>query len=521
MPELSLITALIPLSPLLAALAIGLSWLYFDYRGEKGERLTARLSIVGISLSLVLSLYLSINSALLGETPGHLHLVQWISSGDFKVNLSFLLDTLSLTMMSVISLICLITIRFSVSYLHREPAFQRFFMVLSLFSSAMLLIVMGGNPVITFIGWELAGVSSYLLIGYALDRNNATGNANRAFVTNRIGDAGFVLGIFLTYYWLGDLDWLTLFDSADHLPTLVTGLLSLGFLLAALIKSAQVPFSPWITRALEGPTPSSAIFYGSLMVHAGVYLVIRLEPVITQAPLLMIAMMMIGLLTALYGYLNSLVQSDIKTALMFSTLGQVGLMFLACGLGWFEWASIHMVLHAIWRSYQFLHAPSQLQLMHKPMRPVSGWLARQPWLYTAVVNRFWLDSMSDWLLTKPSQSLAREAQRFDDRVIVPLVGLPARANAVTSLADWESQKRGFSRLAEGDVGHGQGVAGKLMESIASLLHWFEEHLVLKGGGEGLINTIHRIGSYLQTIEQLLSHPRYLLLLIMATFVVII
>ncbi|MEN8165954.1 MAG: proton-conducting transporter membrane subunit [Pseudomonadota bacterium] len=521
MPDIAQHAWLIPLLPILAAAGIALTYLFTNNRGEHGERFTARVALGAGSLSLLLVLLIDAMALLNGTAPGQIHLAQWLSSGAYSIHISFTLDILGLVMMTLVSVIALITLRFSVNYMHRESGFQRFFMILCLFTSAMLLIVIGGSPAMVFVGWELAGVSSYLLIGYALERPTATNNATRAFVTNRIGDAGFILGLFLALYWVGDLEWPTLLSAASDLSTLDSGLLALGFLIAALVKSAQVPFAPWIARALEGPTPSSAVFYGSLMVHAGVYLVIRLEPLLEQTPIIMALMVFIGLLTALYGYLVSLVQTDVNSTLMFSTMAQVGLMFLTCGLGLFELATIHLVIHAIWRAYQFLSSPSHMHLMSRPTRPVPNWLAQQRWLYTAALNRFWLDPLGDWLLTQSSKDLAQELQAFDDRVIVPLVGLPARANAVTSLADWESQKRGFSRLAEGDVGHGQGVAGKLMEGIASLLHWFEEHLVLKGGGEGLVNTIQRVGARLQKVEELLSQPRYLLLLIMATFAVII
>ncbi len=521
MPELAHFVWLIPLLPLLAVAWIGLTYIFAHNRGEAGERQTAQVALGAGLLSWLLVLVIDIGSLLQGAAPGQIQVAEWLSSGEFAIQISFTLDTLGLVMMTLIATIALITLRFSVNYMHREPGFQRFFMILSLFMSAMLLIVMGGNIAMVFVGWELAGVSSYLLIGYAIERPTAGDNATRAFVTNRIGDAGFILGIFLAFYWVGDVEWPSLYSAAGSMSILSLDLLALGFLLAALAKSGQVPFAPWMARALEGPTPSSAVFYGSLMVHAGVYLVIRLEPVFQQAPLMMVLLVLFGLLTALYGYLVSLVQTDVKSTLMFSTTAQVGLMFLECGLGLFELATVHLVIHAIWRAYQFLSSPAHMHLMSHATRPVPAWLAKQRWLYTAALNRFWLDPLGDWLVTQPTRALARETQTFDERIIVPLVGLPARANAVTSLAEWESKKRGFSRLAEGDVGQGEGIAGKLMESIASLLHWFEEQLVLKGGGEGLINTIHRIGGHLQKVEELLGHPRYLLLFVMATFAVII
>jgi NADH:ubiquinone oxidoreductase subunit 5 (subunit L)/multisubunit Na+/H+ antiporter MnhA subunit len=329
-----------------------------------------------------------------------------------------------------------------------------------------------------------------------------------------------VLGIALAFFWLGSVEWPAINEGSSELETLTAEFIALGFLLAALAKSAQIPFASWIGRALEGPTPSSAIFYGALMVHAGVYLVIRLEPLFLQAPPLMVALMLVGLLTALYGYLSGLAQTDVKSSLMFSTTTQVGLMFLACGLGWFELAAWYLGAHAVWRTYQFLNAPALMHLASRPARPVAPWLRKRPRLYTAAVQRFWLDPFADWLLVNPTRSLARDVEEFDEKVVNRMVGMPAPASALSSLAEWEAKKGGRISI-DGNIGSARGVAGRLMEWVARILHWFEEHLVLKGGGEGLHNAIQRIGGYLTRVEELLGQPRYLLLLIMATFVVII
>jgi len=510
---------LIPLLPLLAAAWIGFCRIAGWFAGEQGERATARIALVATLVPLLLLLLLDA-SALVGAAPGQLVLGSWLVSGEYQVLVSFTLDAFGLWMATLISLICLITLRFSVNYMHREVGFQRFFMVLSLFSGAMLLIVLAGNAVLAFIGWELAGVSSYLLIGYAFERQNAVLNATRIFVTNRIGDASFLLGIALCFLWVGGVEWPQLALSGGEIEPRFQGLIGLSFLLAALVKSAQVPFSPWISRALEGPTPSSAVFYGSLMVHAGVYLVIRLEPLLSQVSVVLIIMGLLGIMTALYGWLVGLVQVDIKSSLMFSTNAQVGLMFLECGLGWFDLAAWHLGLHAVWRCYQFLHAPALLQLVRRPERRAPAWLRRQSGLHTAVMQRFWLDSIADWLLLRPTQSLAQDLQDFDQKVVTRIVGLPDQAGAFNSLARWEARQQGQGD-ADGAVGHGRGMAGRLMEWLAKLLYWFEEHLVLQGGGEGLKRTIDLIGGYLKRVEHLLSQPRYLLLLIMATFAVII
>lgn len=510
---------LIPLLPALAAAWIGLGYLSGRNRGESGERHTAAVAVGGAGLALLLVLALDVQ-ALLAGLPGQVVFAPWLESGTYRVWLSFTLDGLGLGMANVVAVVALLTLRFSVNYMHREAGFQRFFAVLSLFVGAMLLIVTAGNAVLAFVGWELAGVSSYLLIGYAFDRPTATGNATRAFVTNRFGDAGFVLGIALAFTLFGSIEWPALLEGSGRLTTLHAGLVAGSFLIAALAKSALVPFAPWIARALEGPTPSSAVFYGSLMVHAGVYLVVRLEPLFQQAPMLMAALAALGLLTALYGYLGALVQTDVKSGLMFSTTAQVGLMFLACGLGLFTLAAWYLALHAAWRAYQFLNAPALMHLMSRPARPVPALLERRRRLYGAVLQRFWLDHLADWLLVHPTRTLARDVQIFDEQVVNRMAGLPGSASAIASLADWEARKHGYGPLGESDVGHGRGAPGRLLEWVAGGLHWFEERLVLKGGGDGLFALIRRLGGHLVKVDNLLARPRYLMLLILATFVVI-
>jgi NADH:ubiquinone oxidoreductase subunit 5 (subunit L)/multisubunit Na+/H+ antiporter MnhA subunit len=516
LPELAAL--LVPALPLLAALAIGATYAFAGNRGEAGERLTTRLAIGAGTLSLALLLGLDV-LALTAGPPGQVVLGDWLVSGAYRVRVSFTLDALGLGLATLFALLCLLTQLFSVNYMHREPGYQRFFAVLSLFTGAILLLVTAGNAVLTFVGWELAGAASYLLIGYAFDRPVATGNALRVFVTNRVGDAGFILAIALSFHWLGAVEWPAIVAGGPGFGQLTMGLLGAGFLLAALAKSAQVPFAPWIARALEGPTPSSAIFYGAVMVHAGVYLVLRLEPLLEQAPAVMAAMALAGALTAAYGFLGGLVTADVKSALLFSTTAQVGLMFLTCGLGAFELATWHLAAHAAWRAYQFLSAPSLMHLMSRAARPVPRWLAARRTLYTATLQRFWLDQAADWLLTGPTRALARDVQAFEERVVNRLVGLPGAAGAVSSLAEWEARKL-KALAAEGGVAHGRGVAGRLLQWLATGLGWVEERLVLRGGGDRVGRAMRGLGDYLLRVDELLSQPRYLILLIAATLAVI-
>jgi NADH:ubiquinone oxidoreductase subunit 5 (subunit L)/multisubunit Na+/H+ antiporter MnhA subunit len=510
---------LIPTLHWLAALWIGAGYLLGINRGEAGENHTAGSASVAALVSTLLAVILGL-SALWQGAPGPLDLGVWFNSGTYVFTIEFTLDPLGLALLILVCFISLLTIRFSINYMHREPGFQRFFLLLSLFTGAMTLIVVAGNSLLLFVGWELAGISSFLLIGYAIDRPTATRNGLRAFVTNRVGDAGFLLGIVLSLFWLHELDWPSMAERAGEIGTLPAGIIAGAFVLAALAKSAQVPFSSWIARALEGPTPSSAIFYGALMVHAGVVLLIRVEPLLLEAPVVMVLITLLGALTVLYGWLSGLLQSDVKSSLMFATTTQVGWMFVWCGLGWFTLAAWHLGLHAIWRAFQFLSAPALMHQVENEKKPLPGWLSRHPWLYQAALQRFYLDPLSDTLLVRPTLSLARDIQYFDEQVVTRLVGLPVYTRSISSLAQWEAMKQEGSQPDTGSVGSASGVLGRLMAWLANRLYWFESRLVLSGGGEGLLKNLRRAGALLAQVEQLLSKPRYLIVLIVMTFVVI-
>ena len=514
---------LIPALPLLAVVMIALGYISGWNRGERGERYTARVAVWMASIALLWLLVIDIQALLAGSAPGYINFAHWFSSGSLSIELGFMLDSLGLVMATLVAFLSTITLRFSVNYMHREAGFQRFFMILSLYMAAMLIIMMAGSALLAFVGWELAGVSSYLLIAYAFNRDTSTANATRVFITNRIGDVGFIIAIVLAFLWTGGLSWQGILDSAPQLDSLYAGLLAASFMLAAMVKSAQVPFAPWISRALEGPTPSSTIFYGALTVHAGVYLLLRLQPLFEVAPEIMLALTVIGIMTMLYGFFGQLVQTDAKSILIFSTTTQVGLMFFFCGMGWFTLALWYLCAHATWRVYQFLSAPAMMHLMGRPARPVPALFKRWRWLYIASLQRFWLEGLADWLLVKPTISLARDTRYFDQQVVNRMMGLQGSSSSVSSLAQWEeyqSDKTGRVVGDTGDIGRGRGMLGRLMEWVASILYWFEEHLVLSGGDNRLKNMFQQIGNVLIRIDELLSQPRYLLLWIMVTLVVI-
>ncbi|MEZ5536724.1 MAG: proton-conducting transporter membrane subunit [Thiolinea sp.] len=517
MPELDPVYVMLPavlalIAPLLAALWIMLGFIMGWNRLEQGEKETAAVAVRAGTLSFLGLAGCGVYSLFAG-VPGVLPLFDWLHSGEYQISFTLLLDELSLTVGIFFSLVILLTTRFSVNYLHREAGFQRFFIVLSLFHSGILLVVLAGNALLAFVGWELVGISSYLLIAYAWQRETATENATRAFVTNRVGDVAFLFALFVALAFMGTTEWELLFTRSAGHSGLYAGMLAIGLMIPALIKSAQFPFSAWITRALEGPTPSSAVFYGAVMVHLGVYLLLRIAPLLEQLPPLQWLLLLLGVLTVIYSWLCAQVQTDIKSSLLYGTLIQVGLMVAEVALGWYMLAIWHLCSHAVWRAYQFLHAPSFMQQTSAPARNVPLWLQRRRGLYSAALHRFWLDVLTDWLLVRPTHLLARDARQFDDAIFNRITGKPA-----LSVKPVAADKTGSA--GQGNIGTASGLPGRLLQWLAEKFEWFEEKLVLPSSGDGLQGLISWLGRYVELIETYLTQPRYLVVLIAATLVVI-
>ncbi|MDD1622245.1 MAG: hypothetical protein LUQ11_12270 [Methylococcaceae bacterium] len=514
-------TVLIPLSPLLAALLVGGLNFFHIIDGESGEKATARITLLAISVSVATALGL-LACDQFGKLATSYHYGDWLNSGKLAIAFKLTSGGFNLALASLFSLLLLIVMRFSVNYMHREAGFHRFFFILNLFAAAMLLLVLSGNAVFSFIGWEIAGVCSYWLIAYAYDRPVASHNATRAFVTNRVGDGGFILAIGLALAWLESADWRAINNGAADLDHGDATLLALSFALAAFAKSAQVPFTPWLARAMEGPTPSSAIFYGGVMIHAGIFLIIQLRPLFEQAPLAMWVLAVVGALTTIYSYWVGLSQTDIKSSQIFATSAQLGLMFVECGLGFWTLAAWHLGAHAVVRCYLLLTSPSILHNTRgRPTKPVSPMLANCRWGFMVSLQRGWLEAAMDWMLVKPIQQLARDMRYIDEHIVDPALGAPAPAiKAISSLVEWEEQKMGANLTSEEDrFAQGSGLAGKLAEWTAALLHWFEYRFILRGIGRDSIRLGRRLGRAANRFELLLLRPRYLALFVLITLMV--
>ncbi len=282
----------------------------------------------------------------------------WLAAGDFKVNLDLLIDPLSIVMMLVVTGVGGLIVLYSNGYMAGEEEERRYFAYMSFFVFSMLVLVMGGNLLLLLVGWGLVGLASYLLIGFYHDRSSAIDAAKKAFVINTVGDAAMALALFLAIAKVGSLDYGTVFGAAEsgQLSDTVVTLIALGLLAGAVAKSAQIPLHTWLPDAMEGPTPVSALIHAATMVTAGVYLICRTHQVFQAAPDIQHIAAVLGLVTLLAAGVIALVQWDIKRVIAYSTMSQIGYMFVGAGIGSYPFAMFHLLTHAFFKALLFLTA---------------------------------------------------------------------------------------------------------------------------------------------------------------------
>jgi NADH-quinone oxidoreductase subunit L len=282
----------------------------------------------------------------------------WFSAGDFKVSIDLLVDPLSLTMMLIVTGVGGLIVLYSNGYMAGEDEERRYFAYMAFFVFSMLMLVMGGNLLLLLVGWGLVGLASYLLIGFYHDRPSAIDAAKKAFVINTVGDAAMALALFLAIAKVGSLDYGTVFAAAQsgQLSDAVVTLLALGLLAGAVAKSAQIPLHTWLPDAMEGPTPVSALIHAATMVTAGVYLICRTHLIFQAAPDIQHLAAILGLVTLLAAGVIALVQWDIKRVIAYSTMSQIGYMFVGAGIGAYPFAMFHLLTHAFFKALLFLTA---------------------------------------------------------------------------------------------------------------------------------------------------------------------
>lgn len=350
---------LVPILPLIGFLINGLG------RNRIPKKFVGLIGSATILVSFILSLgaFFELSNA---EIKSYTYtFFDWISAGAFHISFSFLIDPLSILMLLVITGVGFLIHVYSIGYMYHDEGFARYFAYLNLFVFFMLLLVLGSNYVIMFIGWEGVGLCSYLLIGFWFKNQEYNNAAKKAFIMNRIGDLGFLIGLFMLYTTFGSINYNEVFsktvqfNSGNWVLTVITLLLFLG----ATGKSAQIPLYTWLPDAMAGPTPVSALIHAATMVTAGIYMIARSSAIFVLAPLTMSVISIIGITTAIVAAIIALTQTDIKKILAYSTVSQLGYMFLALGVGAFTGAVFHLMTHAFFKALLFLGAGSVIHAM--------------------------------------------------------------------------------------------------------------------------------------------------------------
>jgi NADH-quinone oxidoreductase subunit L len=366
----------------------------------------------------------------------------WSTTHEGGIAIDFLVDRFSLAFAVLSTAIAGVVSAFSNRYLHRESGYNRYFVLLAMFVTGMLLVALAGNVAVLFIGWEFVGLSSALLVAFFHERPAAVSNALRVFSVYRISDAAMLSAAVLLRHTAGTDSLALLFGGTGGASTAGLGpaatIIAFLLILAVACKSALLPFSGWLPRAMEGPTPSSAVYYGSLSIHAGCFLLLRSAPLLEQVPTARLLAGGLGVATALFAGITTRVQSDVKSSLAYASLTQVGLIVVEIAIGWYTLAFVHLAGHACFRLLQFLSAPNVLHDLHGleaaiggQAAPISDELAlmqsdrARRRLFLVALERGFLDQLLDRFVVEPFIRLARLLTRLDEWLCLPRRGLRA------------------------------------------------------------------------------------------------
>ncbi len=357
----------VPLAPLIGSIIAGL------FGWAIGRTLSHLVTIAGVAVSLIAS-WIIFQDVLAGHTfNGSVY--TWMTSGDLRFEVGFLIDALTAMMMLVVTFVSLMVHVYTIGYMHDDPGYQRFFSYISLFTFSMLMLVMSNNFLQLFFGWEAVGLVSYLLIGFWYTKESAIYANLKAFLVNRVGDFGFILGIGLVLAYFGTLDYASVFAKAPLLanetitlipdkPWMLMTVIGILLFIGAMGKSAQFPLHVWLPDSMEGPTPISALIHAATMVTAGIFMVARMSPLFELSDVALSFVMVIGAITALFMGFLGIVQNDIKRVVAYSTLSQLGYMTVALGASAYSVAVFHLMTHAFFKALLFLAAGSVIIAMH-------------------------------------------------------------------------------------------------------------------------------------------------------------
>ncbi|HQT26180.1 MAG TPA: NADH-quinone oxidoreductase subunit L, partial [Burkholderiales bacterium] len=390
MTDMQKLYLLVPMAPLAGAVITGL------FGRKLGRSLSHWITILGVAVAFFASIVIFQDVKQGHNFNGAVY--TWLTTGDVRFEIGFLIDRLTVLMMLVVTFVSLMVHIYTIGYMHDDDGYQRFFSYISLFTFSMLMLVMANNFLQLFFGWEAVGLVSYLLIGFWFTRPTAIYANLKAFLVNRVGDFGFLLGIGMILAHFGTLDYASVFARAPAManetvelipgsPWLVVSVICILLFVGAMGKSAQFPLHVWLPDSMEGPTPISALIHAATMVTAGIFMVSRMSPLFELSETALSVILVIGGITALFMAFLGVVQNDIKRVIAYSTLSQLGYMTVALGASAYSAAIFHLMTHAFFKALLFLGAGSVIIAMHheQDMRKMGGLKKYMPITYWCVV----------------------------------------------------------------------------------------------------------------------------------------
>lgn len=499
---------LIPLLPLLAALWLTGTVLCGWPCNTPNNTLSADISKGALMLAAFLAIALAAAS-LLGKNTGSFSVGQWLGSDTLNIRINYQSNGLPVFLAALFAVLLAMAAQFTAGCFLPVAGKTPLHIGLCLFASAILQLVLSANAIGTLMGWQLTAFCALGLTVYNHRGLAASASGLTIFLVQRTGDAGFLLGAGLTYAWTENLNWAHLSSQLHTLSSGQVTSIGLCYLLAILAQSAQLPFSIWLPRTIDSTLPANAIL-AALMPHTGIYLLLLLQPVFEEALLPRILLGVVGFSTAVYGYFTGLAQTAARNALAYAIAAQLGIMCLEASLGFWQLAAWHLCAHVAVRFWQFLNLPAlQAALDATGARPHTSRPPASRRLFVACLQGFWLDLFIGWTLIRPIRRLSHDLAFFDRHIVDQLTGNPQHRLYLNPV------------LAQpaGTLGNSGGLPGKLTNSAAAVLQWFDKQLALRGVGKSGIDYGRKLGFIANKIERLLLGPRYLALVVFITLLV--
>ena len=504
---------LVPLLPFLAAISIGICFLLGYFPTKK---IVADIATGSATLSFLMVLILLI-SDVFGKNHGFFSVGSWLVSDSLNVRVNFITTGINIRLAVLFAGLLLVVGLLSVKHPRHYFLLLRYYFIFDLFFAAILFSVLSANMVGFLIGTQLLALCLYFACGNNNEKPVSNKYDLKILIYHYIGDIGLIIGITLSYFWLESVNWHQLDIAAEQLSIGQATGISLCFILAAISKAGQLPFSPWLIKSIEQSASPLSMLYCVMVAHTGIILLFLQQSIMSKSPLAQAVLGLIGLSTVIYSAIVSLSQANVKSWLAFTVLVQTGLMCIEISLGFWQLALLHLGFHLLLRCYQCFFTKNFLKKI--PSLPISDNYRVPRALYISSLQRFWLDEVTEWVLEKPITALALDLSYFDAHIVGRLIGDSGVNRGMLRVRQSRSLLSSELNETVDRLAYNTGFIGHLMEWAATMTHWIEDRFVLRSISRNTIVYGRQFARLINQFEQLILRPRYLVLFVCITFLI--